>query len=174
VRGDVQGAAGAVIQPGQDLDVGTGCAVQAGEAVVGEVGLPAFVGLLGGEADVGGLGSLGRFRHDRPGPDQDPVDRGPRQCRSVMPGQVPADRVRARIQAVLGQLLTQPQHQLDRRRRCRRRRGLRPSRARRQRSLALGLVTGLELVDPGPVNPVPLSDLSRRLVLHEQGSDDQL
>jgi hypothetical protein len=36
-----------VIQPGQDLGAGS-----AGERVVGEVGLPALVGHLGGEPEV--------------------------------------------------------------------------------------------------------------------------
>jgi len=49
VGGDPQGVAGVVIEPGQDLGVGAGSAVWSGESVVGEVGLPALVGLLGGE-----------------------------------------------------------------------------------------------------------------------------
>ena len=42
VGGDRQGVAGVVVEPGEDLDVGA-----VGEAVVGEVGLPGFVGLFG-------------------------------------------------------------------------------------------------------------------------------
>ena len=90
VRGHVQGIAGAVIQPGQNLDVDTSRAVEVREPVVGEVGLPTLVRLGRFEADVGGLGSLGRLGHDSPGPDQDLVDRGPRQARAVVAGQVPA------------------------------------------------------------------------------------
>jgi hypothetical protein len=37
VGGDVQGVAGAVVEPGDDLDVRAGAAVGAGEPVVGEV-----------------------------------------------------------------------------------------------------------------------------------------
>ena len=53
VGGDGQGVAGVIVEPGQDLDVG-----DVGEAVVGEVGLPHLVGLLGFEADVGRPGPL--------------------------------------------------------------------------------------------------------------------
>ena len=44
VGGDGQGVAGVVVEPGEDLDVDA-----VGEAVVGEVGLPGFVGLFGWE-----------------------------------------------------------------------------------------------------------------------------
>ena len=47
VGGDRQGVAGVIIEPGQDLDVGS-----IREAVVGEVSLPGLVGLLGLEPDV--------------------------------------------------------------------------------------------------------------------------
>jgi hypothetical protein len=60
VGGDVQGVAGVVVEPGDDLGVGARSAVGSGEPVVGEVGLPGLVGLLGFEPDVGRLGSLGR------------------------------------------------------------------------------------------------------------------
>jgi hypothetical protein len=52
VGGDRQGVAGVVIEPGQDLHVGAGPPVGTGQGVVGEVSLPALVGLLGSEADV--------------------------------------------------------------------------------------------------------------------------
>ena len=57
VGGDRQGVAGVVVEPGEDLDVDAG-----GEAVVGEVGLPGLVGLVGFEADVGRAGPLLRLR----------------------------------------------------------------------------------------------------------------
>jgi len=59
--GDPQGEPGAVVEPGQDLGVGAGSAVGPGEPVVGEVGLPAFVGHRGFEADAGRLRPLLRF-----------------------------------------------------------------------------------------------------------------
>jgi hypothetical protein len=49
--GHVQGYPGVVVEPGDDLDVGAGPAVGVGEPVVGEVGLPGLVGLLGLEAE---------------------------------------------------------------------------------------------------------------------------
>ena len=62
VGGDRQCVAGVVVEPGEDLDVDA-----VGESVVGEVGLPGFVGLVGFEADVGRLGSLRSVRGDEPG-----------------------------------------------------------------------------------------------------------
>jgi len=53
--GDREGVSAVVVEPGQDLGVGAGSAVGAGEPVVGEVGLPALVGLVCGEADGGRL-----------------------------------------------------------------------------------------------------------------------
>ena len=86
VRCHRQGVAGAVVEPGQDLDVGAfldasdaaavgDVAGAVDEPVVGEVGLPALVGLGGLEPQVAVLGALGGFGCDRAGPDQDPVDR---------------------------------------------------------------------------------------------------
>ena len=49
VGGDVQGVAGVVVEPGEDLDT----SVPSGEPVVGEVGLPGLVRLVGLEPDVG-------------------------------------------------------------------------------------------------------------------------
>jgi hypothetical protein len=60
VCGDVEGVAGAVVEPADDLHVDAG-----GQSVVGEVGLPGLVGHLGFEPDVGGLGALLRFRGDQ-------------------------------------------------------------------------------------------------------------
>ena len=65
-----------VVEPGDDLGVRAGCAVGAGQPVVREVGLPALVGLVRFEADVGGLGSLPGLGGDRSCAGQDPVDRG--------------------------------------------------------------------------------------------------
>ena len=53
VCGDGQGVAGVVVDPAQDFGVGV-----ISEPPVGEVGLPALIGLFGGEADVGGLGAF--------------------------------------------------------------------------------------------------------------------
>ena len=97
VCGDMEGVAGVVVEPGDDLAVRAGCDVGVGESVVGEVGLPGLVGLFGFESDVGGFGSLGRVRGDLPCSGQDPVDRGPRQRGPVVVLQVPLDGVGAGI-----------------------------------------------------------------------------
>lgn len=51
----------AVVEPADDLHIGTGSAVGMREPVVGEVGLPGLVRHLGLEPDVGGLRSPSRF-----------------------------------------------------------------------------------------------------------------
>jgi hypothetical protein len=61
VGGERESVAGVVIEPGQDLGV-----LPAGERVVGEVGLPALVGLLGGEANAGDLGRFAASGVTRP------------------------------------------------------------------------------------------------------------
>jgi len=50
VGGDGEGVAGVVVEPAQDFHMST-----VAQPPVGEVGLPAFVGLFGGEPDVGRL-----------------------------------------------------------------------------------------------------------------------
>jgi hypothetical protein len=68
-----QAESGVVVEDVQDLHIGA-----AGQAPVGDVGLPAFVGLLGGEAGVGGFGPLVRLRGDEPAGGQDAPDRAHR------------------------------------------------------------------------------------------------
>jgi hypothetical protein len=63
--------AGVVIQPVDDLH-----ASAVGQLPVGEVGLPALVGLVGLESPVGAFGSLLRFRGDQPGGGEDAADGG--------------------------------------------------------------------------------------------------
>ena len=62
VRAEPQGVAGVIVEPAQDLDVDAGR-----EAVVGEVGLPGLIRLLGLEAHVGGAGPLVGLWCDEPG-----------------------------------------------------------------------------------------------------------
>jgi hypothetical protein len=50
VRGDREGVAGTVVDPVEDLDVSA-----IDEPPMGEIGLPALVGLNGGKPDIGGL-----------------------------------------------------------------------------------------------------------------------
>ncbi|HST09344.1 MAG TPA: hypothetical protein VLL05_03140, partial [Terriglobales bacterium] len=54
VAGQAQHQPGVVVQPAQDLRVSAGAAIGPGQPVMGEVGLPALVRLLGGEPWVPG------------------------------------------------------------------------------------------------------------------------
>jgi hypothetical protein len=65
---------GMVIKPVDDLHAGA-----VSELPVGEVRLPAFVGLVGLEAPIGACGSLLRLRADQPGSRQDAADRRSRR-----------------------------------------------------------------------------------------------
>ena len=94
--GHGQGIAGVVVEPGEDLDVAA-----VAEPVVGEVGLPGFVGLLGAEPQVGGLGSFGRLGGDQSLAGQGSAHRGNRHGHTVMVGQVPGDGVRSGVEAGL-------------------------------------------------------------------------
>lgn len=105
VGGDVQGEAGVVIQPADDLCVGAG-----GQPVVGEIRLPGLVRHLGLKPQVGGLGPLGRLGDHGAGAGQDPVDGGPRQRGPVMVGQVPADRLGAGVQSRVAELFADLPH----------------------------------------------------------------
>lgn len=159
VRSHRQRIAGAVVEPGQDLDVGAyldasdaaaagEVAGAIGESVVGDVGLPALVGLLSLEPHVTALRTLRGLWCDHAGPDQNPVDRGPGQAGVVMVGEVPADRVSASVQASLGQLLAELQDQLDGLTRGRARAGPGCPGQRLERCLAHLSVAGHELADP--------------------------
>jgi hypothetical protein len=106
--GHLQGVAGVVVEEGQDLGVGA-----VGQRVVGEVGLPALVGQLRGEPDVGGLGALLRLGDDEPVFGQVACHGGPGHGQAVVVGQVPADGVRAGVEARDGQLLSQLDDQVD-------------------------------------------------------------
>ena len=60
-----------VIKPVDDLHTGA-----VGELPVGEVRLPALVGLVGLESPIGAFGPLLRFRGDQPGGDENTADGG--------------------------------------------------------------------------------------------------
>jgi hypothetical protein len=173
VGGDPQGVSGAVVKPGQDLGVEPGASVGAGESVVGEVGLPGFVGHRGFEADVGRLRSLLRLRDHQTGLDQMPGHRGPRHRQSVVVFQVPPDGVRACVQAGGGQLLTELHDQLDHRGGSRVRVGPGPSGAGLEDRLALDAVAGQQLIEPGLGHAVLGGDLRYRTVLDHHGGDQQ-
>jgi hypothetical protein len=113
VCGDVQGVAGAVVEPGDDLDVGAGSAVGEGEPVVGEVGLPGLVRHGRLEADVGRLRSLLGLGGDEPCRGEVADDGRSRDLVSVVVGQVPGDGVGAGVQSRVGQFLADPHDQID-------------------------------------------------------------
>jgi len=106
VRGHGQGEPGVIIEPGQDLSAGAGAGAGAvGERVVGEVGLPASVRLLGLESDVGRFRPFPRLGGDQATGGQVPADRRRRDCDLVIVVQMPGDRIRPGVQAQPGQLL---------------------------------------------------------------------
>src|SRR5262245_48401969 len=88
--------AGVVVDDVEDLDIG---AVRQGP--VGSVELPALVGLVRFEADIGALGAFVRLGSDEPPLDQDPPDRGDRRAVTVTPFEVKRDGRRAGVMAGL-------------------------------------------------------------------------
>jgi hypothetical protein len=91
---------GVVVEPVQDLHVGA-----VGQRPVGDVGLPALVGLLGGEPEIAALGPLVRLGGDEPAGGQDPPDRAHRRRGAVALLEVERDRRRAGFMPVLVQVL---------------------------------------------------------------------
>jgi hypothetical protein len=162
-----------VVDPGQDLGVAARAAVGAGEPVVGEVGLPGLVRLVGFEADVGGLGALVGLGDDQPSPREVAGDGGDRDSALMVVSQVPGDGVGSGVESLLGELFAEPDDQLDHLVGDRGGGGLRATGAGLERGLALGFVAGLEPVDPGAVHAVAGGHLGRALVLDEQGSENE-
>ena len=78
VSRDRQGLAGVVIQPGQNLHVGAGGTRPGREPIVGDVGLPALVGLVGLETNVGRTRLLLGLRGNQAGLGQVAADGGAR------------------------------------------------------------------------------------------------
>lgn len=98
---------GVVVDDIEDLGVGV-----AGQWPVGDVGLPAFVGLIGFEPSPGRPGTLLRLRGDKAAARQHPPDRRDRRGRLAAVAQVPADRLGARVQALFAEFLTKADDQL--------------------------------------------------------------
>ena len=94
VGGAAEQVAGVVIEPVQDLDIGA-----IGERPVGEVGLPALVGLGRCEAAVGGPWSFAGLGNDEPGGVQDASDGRGRGRPVAFLVEVPRDGDRAGIEA---------------------------------------------------------------------------
>jgi hypothetical protein len=102
VRYHVQGEPGVVIEPGQHLGPGP-----VRQRIVGEISLPALVRLPGFEPQIRRPEPLARLEGHQAGPGQIPAGRGPRDPDLMMIGQMPADRVRARVQTLPGQVFPQ-------------------------------------------------------------------
>jgi hypothetical protein len=96
-----------VVDPAQDLDVAA-----VGEPPVGEVTLPALVGQVGLEADVGRARSFLRFDLGEAGSTQGAIDRCRRHAQVVMLAEMPGDRVRPGVQPSSDQFVTQLHDQL--------------------------------------------------------------
>ena len=81
-----QAEPGVVVEPVEDLGVGA-----VGQRPVGDVGLPALVGLGGLEADVAALGPLVRLRGDESAGGEDSPDGGDRRAGAVPAVQMVGD-----------------------------------------------------------------------------------
>jgi len=167
VGGDREGVAGVVVEPAQDLDMGV-----IGEPPVGEVGLPAFVGLLGGKPDVGGFGPLLRLRADQPGRAQMPVDRRCPDGQAVMVAQMPGDRRRPVVEAFAGQIGAQGDDQVGGLLGQPGRAGMRPAGAGLECGLALQVVAGHQPADPALRNPILTGHLRLAATLDDNSGND--
>ena len=99
VDGDGQGAAGAVVEPGDALGLGA-----VSEPPVGEVGLPHLIRQIGLEPDIGGPGPFFGVGLHEAQIDEAAPDRGRRNGDLVVLLEVPANGVRAGVEALGGQL----------------------------------------------------------------------
>ena len=173
VGGHRESEPGVVIEPGQDLAVGTWTAVRAGEPVVGEVGLPRLVGLVGLEADVGRLRFLLRLRNHQSSGCESAGDRRPGHRDAVVVFQVPTDGLGAGIEAGRGQLLAELDDQLHDLGGSGVRVGPGPPGGDFEDALALDPVTGEQGVEPGAGDAVVHGDVTDRSVLDHHSGDQQ-
>jgi hypothetical protein len=112
VRGHVQGVAGAVVEPADDLDApGEGAGVA--QRIVGEVGLPSLVRHVRLEPDVGRLRPLLRLGCHESGSGQVAADRGHGHDGVVVLGQVPSDGVGTGVQPCGGEFYAQLDDAVD-------------------------------------------------------------
>jgi hypothetical protein len=145
---DRQSLAGVVIQPGEDLHMGTGGTRRRHEPIVGEVGLPALVGLIGLEANRGRTWFHLGLRGNQAGLGQIAADGGARHPDSVVVFEVPPDGVRSGIKAGRHQRRAEFD---DLTNHCRRHsvgRGVWPSGSGFEGRLSLGAIPSHQLGDP--------------------------
>lgn len=105
VGGAAQQIPRVVIEPVQNFDIGA-----VGQMPVGEVRLPAGVGLGGLEADIGAARSFTWLAGDQPGLVQDAADRRCRGGLQAFVFQMPGNGDRAGVMALTGQLGAQSDH----------------------------------------------------------------
>ena len=141
---DVEGVAGVVVEPSDDLGVLT-----AAEREVGEVGLPGLVGLLGSEADVGGLGPLLRLGGDQALPGQGARDGAEGDLELVVVLEVPGAGLGAGVESGLGQSLADPDDQVDARLRDRSGASVGSPGPWCEGGIAFCTVAGQQFIDPG-------------------------
>jgi hypothetical protein len=166
--GDRERVAGVVIKPVEDLHMSA-----ISEPPVGEVGLPALIGLLGGDPDIRRLGPLLRGGGDQPGRGQVAVDCRYRHNQAVVVLQVPGDGVRAVVESFARQLLLQPDDQID----CRlcqpRGAAVWPAGAGLERGLALGPIALDQPRDPTLRDPVFTGHLRLATTLDNDSGDHE-
>ena len=160
-----------VVDHVEDLHVGG-----IGQGPVGGVGLPALVGQLRLEALPRAGRALVGLGGDEAPPGQHPPDGGHRRHRglsaSVPAQQVVVDRGRSGVEAVVGERLAQGDDLVLHGHRDLGRRGPGPARLGLEALLALGPVTGQQLVQPTAGHPVGGSDLRHAATLHQDCIDD--
>jgi hypothetical protein len=158
-----------VIEPVQDLHVQA-----VGQGPVGDVALPAFVGLLGGEADVAGLGALVRLRADEPAGAQDPPDRRHRGCASVPGAQVRGDGRSAGFVPVFVEVLADLDDLVLDITRGPGGLAMRASGSRSKPGLALREISLYQGDDPPARDAIVAGDLALTASLYQHRRDDQL
>jgi hypothetical protein len=164
-----RGIPGVVVEEVVDLHAGA-----VGELPVGGVGLPAFVGQVGAEPGAGALGPFAGLRGDEPATGQHPPDRrDSRQGFHAGCGQVGADRLGAGVQALLRQVLAQPDDLVLEVQADRARVGVGSLGPRSERGLAFGFVAVEELLDPVAGDLVVAGDLTLGASLEGDRDDDE-
>src|SRR5215212_7542808 len=147
---------------------------------MGDIGLPAFVGLLSAERSPARPRPFLGLRAHEATAVQDPPDRRDGRYRrpaAVVRGparQVSGDGFRAAVQPLLGQLLTQPKNHLLGVGVDRMRAGMRTAGPRLKGGNTLGVETFDQLLHPVPGDPVVAGHLALGPALHSDRDNDQL
>jgi hypothetical protein len=149
-----------VVDQVQDLD-----GQARGQRPVRRIGLPELVGQRRLEADHRRARTLARLRHHEPALAEQPDDRAGRGHRAGAPSEVPLDGQRAGVEPLRQESGAQRDDLIGDRSGHRRRRAVRPARARDEPGLALSPVPRQQLVQPAPVHAVDPRELGDRPTL---------